>query len=125
MPMMRVVGQLNDVLGNPGTPEYAQAKASLENAQSVAEAVEESQAYLAIPAVAQNEVEEARSVFSALPAAVDEAIRAALTSAFAREAPISLGWIELLDGPMQAHVHEGDGGRVIIQLSCPRGDTFT
>ncbi len=125
MPMMRVVGYLNGVLGSPGTPAYDQAKRSVESADSVAEAFVNAQDNLAIPAVVQDEVGEARAVFSALPPAVDESIRAALKSAFSREAQISLGWIELLDGPMQAHVHEGEDGRVIIQLSSPSGDTFT
>ncbi len=125
MPMMTVVQQLNQVLGRPGTQAYDDAKDIVERftTTSVAQAVEDSGIYASIPANASNEVAEARLVFPRLTPSVNASILAALRSAFARGATISVGWIELEGGPMQAHVHENtNGDRVVIQLSCPRGD---
>jgi hypothetical protein len=119
-----VFSHLNEVLGDTTLEEYAQAQAAVEAADTVRDALE---AFGAIDELTDREAAEARAVLDALPAAVDEAIIAAVENAFERQVPLVLEWVERADGPIEVRVSEEphrDGVRVRIKFVSPDGATF-
>ena len=127
MPMMTVVAKLNVILSGNDPSVYDHAKSVVESAPTVAAAVAESGVYAPDPAAGASfsaQVAESRAVFGAIPPAVDQAILAALRSAFDRHAEIRVAWVESF-GPMQVHVTQNiNHDKVVIHLSCPSGETF-
>src|ERR1700733_9550177 len=117
---------LNDMLANAGSQGYADAQAALEAADTVREAVE---GLGMLDELADDVVAEAHAVFDAFPAAVEEAVIAALESAFERTVPVVLEWLRDDDATIEARVFEdadplGSGARVHISVVSPYGATF-
>ncbi len=127
MPMMTVVAKLNAVLSGNDQVAYDHAKSVVQGAPTVAAAVAASGVYAPDPAAGASfsaQVDESKAVFGAIPHAVDQAILAALKSAFDRRASIRVSWVESF-GPMQVQVTENiNHDKVVIHLSCPSGETF-
>ena len=82
---------LNEILGDVSREEYANAQAVVEASDTVLDAVE---ATGVLDRLDSDEGRvEARAVLDAIPPAVDEAIIAALESAFERRLPVEIVWI--------------------------------
>ncbi len=115
---------LNRMLESADLEAYADVEAAVEDADSVRDAVE---AIGILDALEADVAEEARAVLDAIPPAVDEAIIAALESAFERGVSVVLEWVEGERGAIEVHVseepHRG-GVRVRIAVVSPDGATF-
>ena len=122
MPAAVVLFPLNQMMSDPSSQEYRNVVAAVEETATVHEAV------VATGILGQFEAEvvtEARAVLDAIPPAIDEAIMAALGSAFGREVPVVLTWIE--DPKIAVRVWEqpqGGGVLVNILFMSPHGLTF-
>jgi hypothetical protein len=116
---------LNEILGDVSREEYANAQAVVEASDTVLDAVE---ATGVLDRLDSDEGRvEARAVLDAIPPAVDEAIIAALESAFERRLPVEIVWIPSEFETIEARVSEdpyGDGQFVRIAFVCPDGVTF-
>ena len=115
---------LNRMLESADLEAYADVEAAVEDADSVRDAVE---AIGILDALEADVAEEARAVLDAIPPAVDEAIIAALESAFERGVSVVLEWVEGNRGTIEVHVseepHRG-GVRVRLAVVSPDGATF-
>jgi hypothetical protein len=119
-----ILRELSDMLADPEGEAYANAQAAVEAADTVRDAVE---AVGILEERTDEIVPEARAVLDAIPAAVDEAIIAALESAFERGVPVVLDWFEGERGTVEVHVSEErhrNGVRVRIVIVAPDGRTF-
>jgi hypothetical protein len=120
--MMVVLRPLNQMLSDPTTQAYRDAAAAVEAAASVRDAVSSIGVLDAFePAI----VAEAQAVLGAIPPAINEAIIAALSSAFERQLPVSVAWLE--DPKIAVRVWEqpqADGFLVNILVLSPNGQTF-
>ena len=116
---------LTEMLGDVTREEYANAQAVVEAADTVLDAVE---AAGVLDRLNSDEGRvEARAVLDAIPPAVDEAIIAALESAFERRLPVEVVWIESEFETIEARISEDpyhDGPLVRIAIVCPDGATF-
>ena len=116
---------LNEMLGDVTREEYANAQAVVEASDTVRDAVE---AAGVLDRLDSDEVRvEARAVLDAIPPAVDEAIIAALESAFERRLPVEMVWIPSEFETIEARVSEDpyDDARLVrIAFVCPDGATF-
>ena len=115
---------LNPVLGESTLDEYRQARAIVDAAGSVGQALDQ---FGALEGLTDVETAEAYAVLEVLPRAVDRAIIAALQSGFARGVAIHLEWVERADGPIEVRVFEethNDRVRVRISVVSPDGATF-
>jgi hypothetical protein len=116
---------LNEILGDAAGAGYADAQAIVEASDTVLDAVE-SAGVLDRLETDDGRVE-ARAVLDAIPPAVDEAIIAALESAFERRLPVEVVWTESESDLIEARISEDppDDGRLVrIEFVCPDGATF-
>jgi hypothetical protein len=116
---------LNEVLGDVTREEYANAQAVVEASDTVLDAVEASGVLDRLDSD-EGRVE-ARAVLDAIPPAVDEAIIAALESAFERRLPVEVVWVPSDFETIEARISEDpyeDGQLVRIAFVCPDGATF-
>ena len=122
MPAAVVLSPLNQVLRDPTSQEYRSAVAAVEGSDTVHDAV------LATGVLEQFEdqvVTEARAVLGVIPPAIDDVILAALGSAFGRELPVTLTWIEDPEIAVRVWEQPQDGGVVVhIVFMSPHGQTF-
>jgi hypothetical protein len=117
-----MVPRLNEILGDTVGRPYANAQSVLDAADTVRDAVE---GVGVLDGLDPELAVEARAVLDAIPAAVDEAILAALESAFERGVPVALEWVE--GEGIEARVYEephGTAERVRIVFVSPPGQTF-
>ena len=126
MAMAVILGPLNDMLADAASPQYVDAQSALEAADTVRDAVE---ALGLLDALSDDDVTEAEAVFDAFPAAVDEAIIAALENAFERAAPVVVEWLRDDDATIAVRVSEdadplGRGPRVRLDVVSPHGQMF-
>jgi|SRR5258708_4041097 hypothetical protein len=115
---------LNRMLEAAQLDAYANVVAAVEAADTVSDAVE---SIGILDTLDADVAEEARAVLDAIPPAVDEAIIAALESAFERGVPVVLDWVEGERGTIEVLVSEeqhGSGVRVRIAVVSPDGATF-
>jgi hypothetical protein len=116
---------LNEILGDVLGDEYANAQAVVEASDTVLDAVESTGVLDRLDS--DEGRAEARAVLEAIPPAVDEAIIAALESAFERRLPVEVVWIPSEFETIEAHISEDpyDDGRLVrIGFVCPDGATF-
>jgi hypothetical protein len=116
---------LNEILGDVTSEEYANAQAVVEASDTLLDAVEETGVLDQLES--DEGRDEARAVLDAIPPAVDEAIIAALESAFEQRLPVEVVWIPSEFETIEAHVSEDpyDDGRLVrIGFVCPDGATF-
>lgn len=92
--MAVILGPVNGMLADASSPDYANVQAVVARAETVTGAVE---ALGVLDTQTEEVVAEARAVLQALPAAVDEAVMAALENAFARGLPVVLAWVQADD----------------------------
>jgi hypothetical protein len=124
--MAVILGPVNGMLADASSPDYATVQAAVAAAENVTGAVE---ALGVLDAQSDEVLLEARAVFQALPAAVDEAIMAALENAFARGLPVVLAWVQDDSATIAVRVSEepdADNGVVRVRLDflAPPGDAF-
>ena len=116
---------LTEMLGDVTREEYANAQAVVEASDTVLDAVE---AAGVLDRLDSDEGRvEARAVLDAIPPAVDEAIIAALDSAFERRLPVEVVWIPSEFEAIEARISEDpyDDARLVrIAFVCPDGATF-
>jgi hypothetical protein len=126
MPMAVILEPLNVLLEDASSPGYADVQAAVEAADTMSGAVE---GLGLLDARTDAVLAEARVVFAAVPAAVDEAVMATAENAFARGVPIFLHWVETDSVTIAVRISEepdprGDGVRVHIDFLSPHGETF-
>jgi len=114
------------MLADAGSQEYAAVQNVVAAAESAGAAVEALGVLDAQPDVV---VVEARAVLGALPAAVDEAILAALQNAFERQLPVVLAWVQNDSETIAVRVSEEPGAddstaRVRLDFLAPSGENF-
>lgn len=116
---------LTEMLGDVTREEYANAQVVVEASDTVLDAVE---AAGVLDRLDSDEGRvEARAVLDAIPPAVDEAIIAALESAFERRLPVEVVWIPSEFETIEARISEDpyDDARLVrIAFVCPDGATF-
>jgi hypothetical protein len=118
-------GHLNQILGDVTGEEYATARSVVEGADTLQEAVEASGVLDRLDSDAGRA--EARAVLDGIPPALDEAIIAALESAFERRMPVEVVWLESENELIEVRLSEeqhGDVQRVRIVFVSPPGDWF-
>ena len=116
---------LNEILGDVTRDEYANAQAVVEAADTVRDAVEASGVLDRLDSD-EGRVE-ARAVLDAIPPAFDEAIIAALESAFECRMPVEVRWVRSETEMIEVRISEEpyrDGRRVHIAFVSPPGETF-
>jgi hypothetical protein len=114
--------RLNEILGDTVGGPYANAQSVLDAADTVRDAVE---GVGVLDGLEPELVTEARAVLDAIPAAVDEAILAALESAFERGVPVALEWVQ--GDAIEVRVYEEPHRtteRVRIVFVSPPGHAF-
>jgi hypothetical protein len=119
-----IFNPLNVMLANPGSEQYVNSRNAVAAADTVRDAIE---GVGILGGQTERVVEEAQAVLDALPPAVDEAIIAALESAFERGLPVFLEWVEGAPGTVAVQVSEEahrDDVRVRIAVVAPDGETF-
>jgi hypothetical protein len=126
MAMAVILGPVNGMLADASSSDYATVQAAVAAAETVTGAVE---ALGVLETQTDEVVVEARAVLEALPAAVDEAVMAALENAFARGLPVVLAWVQEDSATIAVRVSEepdADNGVVRVRLDflAPRGDAF-
>src|SRR5579863_6784172 len=89
---MELPALLNEILGDVTREEYANAQGVVEASDTVLDAVEAAGVLDRLDSDGGRV--EARAVLGAIPPAVDEAIIAALESAFERQLPVEVVWVE-------------------------------
>jgi hypothetical protein len=117
-----MVLRLNEILGDTIAGPYVNAQAALDAADTVRDAVE---AVGVLEDMEPDLVTEARAVLDAIPPAVDEAILAALESAFERGVPVEVEWSrgDVIEVRVREETH-GDTERVRIVFVSPPGQIF-
>ena len=116
---------LNEILGDVTREEYANAQAVVEASDTVLDAVESAGVLDRLES--DDARVEARAVLDAIPPAVDEAIIAALESAFERRLPVEVVWVPSEFETIEARISEDpyrDGRLVRIAFVCPDGAIF-
>lgn len=116
---------LNGILGDVTRDEYASAQSIVEAADTVRDAVEASGVLDQLDSDAGRV--EARAVLDAIPPALDEAIIAALESAFEYRMPVEVRWVRSETDMIEVRISEepyGDGQRIHIAFVSPPGQTF-
>lgn len=83
---------LNDALGDPTSTDYERAQQSSAQAERIIDSVEDLGILNRLDS--PSEIAEARAVLGAIPPAVDRAILGALRSAFERQAPVRVAWVQ-------------------------------
>ena len=124
MAALRILQQFNPMLANAESAEYAALQAAVEAADTLRDAVE---AVGILDTVDAQVALETRAVLDAIPAAADEAVIAALESAFERNVPVFLDWVPVDSSSIEVRVSEetdGDGIRVRIDFASPNGRVF-
>ncbi len=126
MAMAVILGPVNGMLADASSSDYATVQAAVAAAGTVTGAVE---ALGVLETQTDEVVVEARAVLEALPAAVDDAVMAALENAFARGLPVVLAWVQEDSATIAVRVSEepdADNGVVRVRLDflAPRGDAF-
>ncbi len=124
MAALRILQQFNPMLANAESAEYAALQAAVEAADTLRDAVE---AVGILDTVDGDLAVETRAVLDAIPAAADEAVIAALESAFERNVPVFLDWVPVDSSSIEVRVSEetdGDGIRVRIDFASPNGRVF-
>ena len=117
-----MIPALNTMLGGRDRSAYERARSALADADSVQEALD---AVGVIDDLDDNAAVEARALLDALPVSVDESIIAALESAFERDVPALIEWVEGESlAVMISEEPHGDGVRVRIAFVSPDGSTF-
>jgi len=117
-----MIPALNTMLGGRDRGAYERARSALADADSVQEALE---AVGIIDDLDDDAAVEARALLDALPASLDESIIAALESAFERDVPALIEWVEGESlAVMISEESHGDGVRVRIAFVSPDGATF-
>ena len=117
--------RLNEILGDVDREEYASAQSAVEAADTVRDAVEASGVLDRLDS--DDGRAEARAVLDGIPPAVDEAIIAALESAFERWVPVEVAWLESKNELIEVRISEdpyGDGEGVRIVFVSPPGEWF-
>ncbi len=117
-----MIPALNAMLGGGNRADYERARSALADADSVQEALE---AVGILDGLDDDVALEARALLDALPASLDESIIAALESAFERDVPALIEWVEgeSLAVMISEEPHGGDV-RVRIAFVSPDGSTF-
>jgi len=124
MAALRILQQFNPMLATAGTAEYATLQAAVEAADTLRDAVE---AVGILDAVEEDLALETRAALDSIPAAAEEAVIAALESAFERNVPVYLEWVPVDSETIEVRVSEepdGDGIRVRIGFASPNGRVF-
>jgi hypothetical protein len=126
MAMAVILRPVNGMLADPSGSDYANVQAAVGAADRVTGAVE---ALGILDAHSDEIVVEARAVLAALPAAVDEAVMAALANAFERALPVVLAWVQNDSATIAVRVSEelaDDSGalRVRLDFLAPSGENF-
>lgn len=124
--MAVILGPVNGMLADASSPDYANVQAVVAGAETVTGAVE---ALGVLDTQTEEVVAEARAVLQALPAAVDEAVMAALENAFARGLPVVLAWVQADSATIAVRISEepdADNGAIRVRLDflAPPGDAF-
>jgi hypothetical protein len=120
---IEVIPKANEALGSPEAGNYEAARAAVDGASTVGEAVENGNLLSGFPEDIQRE---ARAVLDALPADVNQGVLDALRGAFDSGAAVEVAWeqVELEDG-ISHRIEPGDGGTVRITLVTPHGRHFS
>jgi hypothetical protein len=117
-----MIPALNTMLGGGNRTAYESARSALADADSVQDALE---AIGILDDLDDDVAVEARAVLGAIPVAVDESIIAALESAFERDVPALIEWVEGDSlAVMISEEPHGDDIRVRIVFVAPDGSTF-
>jgi len=117
-----MIPALNTMLGGRDRAAYERARSALADADSVQEALE---AVGVLDDLDDDAAVEARALLDALPVSVDESIIAALESAFERDVPALIEWVEGESlAVMISEEPHGDDVRVRIAFVSPDGSTF-
>jgi hypothetical protein len=117
-----MIPALNTMLGGGNRGAYESARSALADADSVQDALE---AVGILDELDDDVAVEARALLDALPASLDESIIAALESAFERDVPALIEWVEGDSlAVMISEEPHGDGVRVRIAFVSPDGSTF-
>lgn len=119
-----ILSELSEMLADPDGGDYANVQAAVEAADTVRDAVD---AVGILEERTDDILPEALAVLDAIPAAVDEAIIAALENTFERGVPVVLDWVEADTATIEVRVSEepyrGDV-RVRINFVSLDGETF-
>jgi len=122
MPAVVVLTPLNQMMSNPSSQDYLDVAAAVDAAGTVHDAV------VGTGVLGRFEPEivtEAHAVLDAIPPAIDQAIMAALGSAFGRGVPVALTWIEDLKIAVRVWEQSLGGGVLVnILLMSPNGQAF-
>jgi hypothetical protein len=111
----------NEALGSPGEGNYRAARAALENASTVREAVENGGLLDGFPEDIQRE---ARAVLDALPDDVNRGVLEALREAFENGAAVEVLWEQTTPESGISHRVATETERVTITLVTPHGRNY-
>lgn len=111
----------NEALGSPGEQNYLAARAALENAATIREAVESGGLLDGFPEDIQRE---ARAVLDALPDDVNRGVLEALRDAFESGAAVEVFWEENTADAEISHRVASETERISITLVTPHGRNF-